>query len=136
MTLRLVFHGGKCCAIKTIYGFDNPDDEEGSLFKTNTRNHDSCGEHVRSDLDFFTDEAPEETQKDRLDRLIAFCEKRRPGGIIEVVLADSPYNSFNQIFKWENLLRRRKFRRVTPKGGIKNSNSGNNVHVYHRYSVY
>jgi hypothetical protein len=135
--MRLVFHGGKCCGIKTIYGLGTDPDEilESEPKAPYPRNHDSAGEHVNSNLDFFTDEAPEESAKDRLDRLIAFCEKRRPCGIIEIVLADSQYPMFDQLPPWEKLLRRRKFKRVTPKGGIFNSNSGNNVHVYHRYTV-
>lgn len=132
MTLRLVFHGGKCCGIKTIYDLAyDPTHLACSLQKKPERSEDVFGEHVNSNLDFFTDEAPEETYKERLDRLIAFCEARCPNGIIEITLADSDYSCYDQIKIWAPLLRRRKFRCVNK---CKNSNSGNTVYVFHRNS--
>jgi hypothetical protein len=128
-------HGGKCCGIKTIYGFsfDDPSEMEEEVSAKPAINKDQFGHHVSSDLDFFTDAAPEETQKKRLDRLIKFCEKHRPRGIIEVTLADSSYESgdYNQLLLWKNILHRRKFKIVNK---CKNSNSGNTVYVFHRNS--
>lgn len=131
--MRLVMHGGKCCGIKTIYGFDDsPDEWTGSVAKKNTTDKDTFGEHVGSNVDFFTDEAPEETFKARLDRLIAFCIKRRPHGIIEATLSDyASYGSswMDQRTLWQPLLRKRGFKLVTK---ALNSNTQNNVYVYHK----
>ena len=127
--MRLVFHGGKCCGIKTIYGFDSPSDIVSAVKKKSVTNKDAYGEHVGSNMDFFTDAAPKETQKERLDRLIAFCMKRRPQGIIEVTLAQHRNHYFDQVKPWGPLLRKRGFRCVTK---ALNSNSGNTVHVFHK----
>lgn len=132
--MRLVFHGGKCCGIKTIYGFDSPSTLEPAAIAKPPVGHDVNGQHVYSDLDFFTDAAPPETQKERLDRLIEFCEKKRPKGIIEITLAESPYASpayTHQVKEWGALLRKRRFKCVNK---CVNSNSCNTVHVFHRNS--
>jgi hypothetical protein len=135
MALRLVFHGGKCCGIKTIHGLEyNPTDNVPAVEKKKFMENDEYGQEVKSDLDFFTDAAPKETYLQRVDRMIAFCERHRPQGIIEIVLADTTYEPggyYDQTRNWAPLLRRRKFRCVNK---CKNSNSGNTVHVFHRNS--
>ncbi len=138
--MELVFHGGKCCGIKTIYGFpDYPTDLEEEIVtakKSADRNHDRCGDHIRSDLPFFTLSAPEETAEARLRRYIDFCKERRPAGCIEVTLI-SKLNSpcacgvceiRSQAEIWEPLLFELGFHPVT---AFKNSNSGNEVTIYH-----
>jgi hypothetical protein len=127
--MRLVFHGGKCCGIKTIYGFESPDSLLSAVEEKSQNNIDAAGGHVSSNIDFFTDAAPQETEKERLDRLIAFCIKRRPAGIIEVTLAESHHLYWSQIPKWGPLLRKRGFKCVNK---CRNSNSGNTVHVFHK----
>lgn len=128
--MRLVFHGGKCCGIKTIYDMgSNPQKNVLPVYKKNRLDDDINGSHVSSDTDFFTDEAPRETHLQRLDRLIAFCDKYRPNGIIEITLAESQHYFVDQFNPWKHLLYRRRFKRVT---SCYNSNSGNRVHVFHR----
>jgi hypothetical protein len=129
--MRLVFHGGKCCGIKTIYGFERPDYFVSPEEKRGFICPDEYGHHVSSDTDFFTDEAPEETELERFDRLIEFCENHRPNGIIEAVLASSDYKDYNQPPFWEEHFLKRNFKLVNQ---CLNSNSGNTVYVYHRNS--
>lgn len=140
--MKLVFHGGECCGIKTIYDFgfgkNSPNDLEEAVEERPEVSHDQHADTVNSDLEFFTDAAPEETRKKRLDRLIAFCERERPRGIIEINLSDGKayshwqnYEGYNQVRTWKNLLHKRKFKIVNK---CKNSNTGNTVYVFHRNS--
>lgn len=127
--MKITFHGGKCCGVKTISGF--PKSPLSVCGKVDARpepvsNLDAVGFNVTSEFDVFNAAAPEETAIDRLDRLIAFIKKWRPCGIIEVCLAEG--KSIYQVSTWEESLLERGF-----KLSIKNynSNSGNIVHVYH-----
>lgn len=146
MSLRLVFHGGKCCAIKTIYGFSmSPGTETYKCMETekhSKRTQDKCGNHVNSDMDFFTDEAPMESYEARLDRLIEFCRRDRPAGVIEAVLMQHqdygkgeaksgfwPPKEGSGQMPWEPELIKRGFVKVS--GPIFNSNSQNYVNIYH-----
>ena len=136
--LKCVYHGGKCCGIKTIYGFGYGDNAkkhmEDSLYETGDgtpEDYDKSGDEVSSDLPFFTEEAPEESTLDRLDRYLSFIEKWRPSGIVEITLAETMSNVdsyWNQVRIWEKDLLDRGFKEVNKH---KNSNSGNIVHVYH-----
>lgn len=126
----LVFHGGECCAIKTIHELSyDPDEEQEEVKAIEPRNHDQVAAQVNSQMSFFTGEAPEETALERLDRLIAWCEKKRPNGIIEITLADNQYPCYNQERIWGPLLVEREFVCVN---SCFNSNSQNRVYVYHR----
>lgn len=62
---RLVFHGGLCCGIKTIYGFTyRPTDELDGLDPCKSKDSsDKYGAHVKSKQRFFTDEAPPKQQQ-------------------------------------------------------------------------
>lgn len=137
--MELVFHGGKCCGIKTIYGFFNaPWDMTSRRESCEERNQDKYGHSVRSDLSFFTDEAPKETYKERLVRFIDFCKRRRPRHMIEVVLSNQSFSVYNnethefesirQIDLWGPILEELGFLPVTT---FNNSNTGFNVTVYH-----
>ena len=126
--MQLGFHGGKCCGIKVIHGLmDDPDDTTEALSKISDSDKDSMGMDVNSKERFFTDAAPEETYLKRLDRYIEYMRKRRPSHIIEITLA--PFNPYCSQKAWIPLLRRRGFRCVTK---AKNSNSGNEVWVFHK----
>lgn len=130
--MHLAYHGGKCCGIKTIYGFgSNPQHGVGPIedyIRIRKCNRDSNGDHVGSDGRFFHATAPAETGVERLDRYLRYCDQRRPGGVIEIVLADyewlPPFNA-----QWWPLLEERGF---TKTAEFKNSNSGNKVTIYHR----
>lgn len=130
--MRLVFHGGKCCCIKTIYGFGtNPKAKVPAVEAKKSINPDQGGQHVNSDMDFFTDAAPDETYLERLDRLIEFCQRKRPHGIIEVALATADCPCCNQVTVWKPLLEERGFKEVA---NCYNSNSTNRVHVFYLIS--
>lgn len=125
--MELVFHGGKCCGIKTIYGFhERPSDLAPEKDKKTFLNNDQHGHNVSTDKTFFTDAAPEETYSNRLDRYIEFCRKYRPQGIIEVTLADGFH--IKQTSVWGKQLTRHGFKVVSQ---AKNSNTGNTVSVWH-----
>lgn len=127
-------HGGHCCGIKHIYGFTYPptsvvaaDNTTDSSFSSD---HCHPGETVKG-----IGPCPKETAEARFVRTICWLEDRRPSGIIEVVLASQSYGGRNaQLVTWPPVLRKYGFVRVTPKDGVENSNSGNRLHVYHRYS--
>lgn len=126
--MHLVFHGGKCCGIKTIYGFErDPEDELDALPAIPKNSADIMYHTVGSNIRFFHLAAPEESRLKRLDRYLDFVKKHRPSHIIEVTLAESDDRYLNQTI-WFPLLEERGFIRVNK---AKNSNSGNIVHVFH-----
>ncbi len=131
----LTFHIGKCCGVKTVYGFpygdDGPNRELPSLEALEEQNNaDANGRHVSSTDRFFHDEAPSETGVERLDRYIQYMKERRPQNLLEVCLIDKPVSGSNYWTQeaWFPILKERGFRRVSR---FKNSNSGNVVNVFH-----
>lgn len=136
--LRLGLHGGLNCGIKHIYGFNdyafdciqpalikktpNYRDKDGDGFSVGNFCSDGQGE---TNLLYYR-EAPEETTLLRLDRYLQFLEGNRPGGIVEVTL-----NGL-QIKKWEEILLERGFTCVS---SAMNSNSDNNIYVFHKIMV-
>ncbi len=130
--MRLGFHGGMCCGIKHIFELGtDPDSMCGPLKKKESLSDDVTYDYVCSDTNFFTDEAPEESKKDRLDRYLSFLSVRRPCGIVEITLI-TPRHSLSQK-KWIPIITERGFKEVTPEDGIYNSNSGNRIRVFHLY---
>lgn len=128
--MRITFHGGECCGVKSITNIGtNPDYKVWALPKTSRNNSDKHGDTVRSDWNFFTDEAPTETAGERFDRYLRFLEEHRPGGIVEVILTDSACmgGSWSQM-EWAPFLEGRGFKKVSE---CLNSNSNNNIHVFH-----
>ena len=125
--MHLVFHGGKCCGIKTIYEMDDdPELVTGSLDALDGIQQQDILYNTTSTKDrFFSDAAPCEKRHERLDRYINFVKKWRPKHIIEVTLAEGPGYSQK---KWFPVLEERGFKRVN---SCLNSNSGNRVYVYH-----
>ena len=131
--LKIANHGGKCCGIKIIHGFDGtPSCGEAATKKKNRIENDQLGMNVSSVTNFFSDAAPAETILKRLDRYIAFIRQGRPKGLIEVTLASCPiyygYTVSKQDATWGGILEERGFKRVAY---FKNSNSGNFVSIYH-----
>ena len=132
--MHLAFHGGLCCGIKTIYGFYGHPDEKNAeeLSAIPANNADSYGNQVASHERFFHEAAPRETGRERLDRYLDYLKRRRPSGIVEVVLAtDNGYP--DQVGCWEPLLLERGFKEVTR---AYNSNSENTCIVYHLVMAY
>lgn len=128
----LAFHGGKCCGVKTIHGLGyHPGSEPGEegwteeRFESPKLSNDKHGQHVQSDLSFFTDADPQESYLARFDRLLAFNDKERPYGVVEVTTTSSA----GQTLRWKPFLVERGFKAVTE---CYNSNSGNRVTIWHR----
>lgn len=132
--MQLVFHGGKCCGIKTIYGLGY-----GSVCTTATMSPlekiprddtDQGGGSVNSDKRFFHEEAPKENATERLDRYIAYMKKRRPGNLLEVVLAWPDHKDYEYMSQepWVPVLLERGFKEVARQ---LNSNSGNICAVFY-----
>jgi len=127
--MSLVNHGGKCCGIKSVYNmYTDPMQEHGALEAIPFNDNDACGRNVTSNMRFFHEAAPKETGVDRLKRYIAYMEQYRPLNMLEVVLAQSPYDYCCQLIKWEPVLLELGFKKVFSHN---NSNSGNICHVFY-----
>lgn len=136
--MKLVFHGGKCCGIKTIHGMGSqpfPDKTEGAIeyFEPaltaldKDRRHDKVGAEVSSDLMFYHLSAPKESKVDRLDRYLEYVKKYRPSGVVEIVLAKGLQTWVDQM-AWEPELVKRGFKLVNK---CLNSNSRNTIYIFH-----
>lgn len=128
--MQLVFHGGKCCGIKTVYcmGTD-PAENQPPLEKLSKRNnHDQSYHEVGSGIRFFTDDAPEESGKARLKRYIEFMERNRPRNVLEVVLCESSRYEWQDQTAWVSTLEELGFKLVNRHS---NSNSGNFIQIWH-----
>lgn len=87
--MKIALHAGNCCGIKTIANICEPDQimrdkEEGDK---KCLSYDRSGRDFPSDFNFFWEKAPEETYLERFDRYIAYLERVRRYGLVEVVLA-------------------------------------------------
>lgn len=131
--MNLYFHGGQCCGVKTIAGFPHFPKSSHRAYEREAvvavRNYDANGSHVSTTKPFFTDAAPQETIEERFERLIKFCKRRRPQGVIEVCLARAKDGSWDQFNLWEPLLFKHGFKVTVPE--FRNSNSGNYIKIYH-----
>lgn len=128
--MQLVFHGGKCCGIKTVYCMGtSPAETQPSLGKLARRNnHDQSYHEVSSGIRFFSDAAPEESGKARLKRYIEFMEKNRPRNVLEVVLCESSRYEWQDQSAWVPTLEELGFKMVNRHS---NSNSGNHIQIWH-----
>jgi len=126
-------HGGHCCGISTLWGFDDgPDMKIGK--------HEAVKYDFPDDYDKCRDigkrySHPEQTHEERAARLIELTIAERPKGLIEAVLTSgkynfdkSRYNPVRQIDVWGPILEKMGFVPVTT---FRNSNSGCDVTVYH-----
>jgi len=127
--MLLVFHGGLCCGIKTVYNMGyKPEDSHKELKAVPRDDRDKNGFDTSSKDRFFHLEAPKETGKERLQRYIEYMKKYRPQNILEVCLASSYSKDYNQIHNWGPVLEEFGFKCVTK---ATNSNSSNTVAIYH-----
>lgn len=139
--MKLTYHIGLCCGIKTVHGFYyRPDsiipatkqDKPGDWGK------DKFGYQVSSTESFWFGEAPAETYKERLQRFIAFMHKHRPNNVLEAVIvpeygADENDEDDDEVDKgfqnrWIPVLEELGFKMVTE---ALNSNSGNVIQIWH-----
>lgn len=145
--MRLVFHGGKCCGIRTIYGLPtciynkgSPEKEQVVPINLDKKDVDPKlivpdypdirGNHVSSDKDFYPYYRPMESVEERLEEFLIFLRKHRPNGIVEVALAESEGDQTyltKQKTLFEPLLLKHGFKEVS---SCKNSNTGRRIHVY------
>lgn len=128
------YHGGACCAsgikttlflviIKHIWGL--PDQGPNLVMPSKPKRKHGPNEamsYYRGSATFCPMALPQGTAGERLQRFIENIKKRRPGGIIEICLADW------QLHRWRNYITNLGFKKVNE---IKNSNSGSRVYVYH-----
>lgn len=141
--MEIVHHGGKCCGMKTLFGFHLdpsaelkattkviPADYKRSYEKKlditpGTLNRDKYGKAAGSEWPFRSTEKdiwPEETAGERFDRIIKHTCKHRPDHMIECVL------TIYQKEYWHDILLANGFNLVTT---WKNSNTQNTLYAYH-----
>lgn len=119
---QVSYHGGACCGIKHIWGLPpSPSSTVGRKGKQKAGPNEAT-QYYRGNASFFPITAPLEKASDRLNRIIDYIKSRRPGGIIEIVL------SSHQLLNWREHLKSIGFVEVNK---VRNSNSGNTIHVYH-----
>lgn len=119
-----VYHGGKCCGIRTIYGFGhNPDKKLLALpevthecIKTEPLKYANRAMHKAR---------PEETALERFNAYIALHKNTVGEGILEVVVA---VGNFERQECWIPILLKNKFKLVSHSY---NMNSFNRVFVFH-----
>lgn len=123
--IQLVTHGGKCCGIKTIYGFPHPNhlvDPIGADEKNKNRDVFMPSDHVGKS--FYPLARPEETAEARFDAFILYVKRTRPSHLIEAIL-----NQF-QLPYWKDFLKSRGFHLVQLHH---NSNtSGTGIYTFHK----
>lgn len=124
LTIRC--HGGQCCGIKHIEGFNSM--VQQPAITTTYRRMGRAMQSKNAGKEFFSGNAPIESTEDRLKRFLDYIKEEQPKGIVEVVLVNW------QIALYKKILLNLGFKEVTPRGGVQNSNSGNNLYVFHLYN--
>jgi len=125
--MLLLCHGGKCCGVKHIYGFDTPPGLHLSAYSSTCNGSNSAsGQSSNAGKEFFRGKAPVETAVERLDRYLDFCKQKQPKGLIEVTLV------YYQKKAWEKTLIKRGFKLVNE---FVNSNTDSRIWVYHKVNV-
>lgn len=135
LNLRMTNHGGHCCGMKQIFGFNtngrDDTNERGYISYKNVtevpKKYANVNNYTAVDDDTLRDTKyiPPETTAERLDRFLGFMKERQ--GIIEIILAESPYSWMDQSV-WVPIVESRGFIEVSQ---CYNSNSSNVIHVYH-----
>jgi len=123
--LTMHCHGGKCCGISHIQGFQgNPkysSYEQVTVLRkdANVADSERC---MNPGTNLYYGPLPSETNEKRFLRYLKFIKKLQPKGLVEVTLVSY------QKKDWDEILTREGFKIVTE---FLNSNSGNTVSVYH-----
>lgn len=124
---RLVHHGGKCCGIKTLYALGiNPRSKASKLDSVSLDRSDAVGDPVHCTQRFFTDAAPEESYRERVQRYVDFCKKHRPAGLIETCIVMDAPEWLNQAC-WAPILEELGFKQSLE---WRNSNTGRLIRMY------
>jgi hypothetical protein len=107
--MKIAFHGGQCCGVKTIHGFGMGascvKEKLPPLKKKKFIKPDASGGYVDSRWNFFNEDAPYEPRIERLDRYLEFLDRVRPAGIVEVCLSagEDPKTFWDQTQHWEEI---------------------------------
>ena len=130
--MRISYHGGYCCGVKTIHGLGR-DPEHTCPFsqdKSPSQCLDAQGRSTSSETNFYNKAIADGqyTYEELFKEYLSFLEKARPKGIVEVCLSDYQRGYSNQLPKWTPVLNKHGFKEVS---SCKNSNSNNRVHVFH-----
>lgn len=129
--MKIVYHAGRCCGIKTIAEFQHhPSYNEGEIaeskYKEGVHNRDKCGFDIESKQNLYYGKAlPKQTGEERLTAYIDFLRVKRKSGLVEIALAKGSYIDQSP---WFDVLKGMGFKRVAR---FRNSNSGNMVSVFH-----
>lgn len=124
--LKIVCHGGGCCGIKTVKNFHYAPDEK-NLFqpklikKSRLSDGSMSGTTMTVGKNWFTDDAPAESIRDRLIRYVDYTCHRRPDHYIEAILTPG------QLKNWKECLEEIGFREMVT---FKNSNSESKLFIY------
>ena len=128
-------HGGHCCGISTLWGFDEGPDTKIEKHKVVKKDEMVPYDYVKCRDIGKSYTHPKQTYEERAARLIEVTIGERPKGLIEAVLTSGKYNydrkTYNpvrQIDVWGPVLEKMGFVPVTT---FRNSNSGCDVTVYH-----
>jgi hypothetical protein len=133
--MKIMFHGGKCCGVKHIFGLGtsptsllsprtgvdkDDDDYEGPYDPT------ADGDDFRTDgPEWFDEDAPRESHEKRLERYLEFIRKHQPGCLVEVIICTS--GTFYNQSAWKPVLEKNGFKEVI---SWTNSNSGATLTKY------
>lgn len=135
MSTNLLYHGGQCCGIKHLYGFQQSSkDKMPKMEKWVRKYKPDCrciNDAYGINGPFFQIEAPAETALKRFKRLVDHWKLKINNGILEVVLADNAkYTNIGlqQTENWGEHVLAAGFKLVS---SCKNSNSSNRINVYH-----
>lgn len=128
-------HGGHCCGISTLWGFNEGPDTKIGKHKAVKKDDPFPYDYVKCRDIGKSYNFPKQTYEERAARLIEVTIGERPKGLIEAVLTsgkynydESRYNPVRQIDVWGPILEKMGFVPVTT---FRNSNSGCDVTVYH-----
>ena len=131
--MKIGYHGGKCCGIKTIFNMGYKPESlvpKQAEIKYNDALHglDARGRLVNSAMDmYWGPELPEQSGKDRLIAYLEFLKVKRPSGLVEIALAETISDYTNQA-PWFPVLEELGFKCTAR---WKNSNSSNWCSTWH-----
>lgn len=133
--MHLFSHGGHCCGISTLWGFDEAPDCKIAKWEAQKPPPGNQFDFTRCRDIGASYNYPEQTYAERAEALIKTVAGERPKGLIEAVLTTGKYsydhNHYRpepQIDVWGPVLEKLGFVPVTT---FRNSNSGCDVTVYH-----
>ena len=131
--MQIGYHGGKCCGIKTIFHMGyRPDYTVPAIpekkYSDSLHGLDARGRTVDSSMClYYGPELPEQTAEERLVVFLDFLRKKRPSGLVEIAIAETPYAPTSQA-PWFPVLEKLGFVRTAR---WLNSNSGNWCNTFH-----